>query len=308
MNTHDWAPKMHAWLQGHVGIVPIAKLVDWGCERRTAYRLVDRGEFDVIMPGILRSTHWPLGRSQLMMAACWRNARAVICFLTAAKEWPFRGVQDHGQVHVMVPSGCSPTLPGVTVHRSDRIDRVDVVSRADGIRLTSPTRTLFDCADALGVDKSVSILEQLIDDGRGTFVTHAATLSRLAGRNRAGTRTMQHVIASRPAWRAAMQSELEVLVLAEIERQGLPRPEVQHRVRLSDGLNIRFDFAWPGKMAGLEVDHPFWHAGTTSSHRDKHRDLSATADGWLTMRITDLHVTTGLPIAIAKVAATLARR
>jgi len=50
---------------------------------------------------------------------------------------------------------------------------------------------------------------------------------------------------------------------------------------------------------------PFWHAGVEASHRDKNRDLDMGAIGWQTMRITDLNVNVGLPIAIAKVAATL---
>jgi hypothetical protein len=58
----------------------------------------------------------------------------------------------------------------------------------------------------------------------------------------------------------------------------------------------------------LEVDHPFWHAAAVASHRDKNRDLDMATVGWQTMRITDLNVNLGLPIAIAKVATVLARQ
>jgi hypothetical protein len=81
---------------------------------------------------------------------------------------------------------------------------------------------------------------------------------------------MSAVVASRPAWRTAMQSELEVLVLREIERQQLPRP--------------------------------------VESHRDKHRDLRAASIGWLPMRLTDLDVNGGLPAAIRAVGQALSRR
>ena len=119
---------------------------------------------------------------------------------------------------------------------------------------------------------------------------------------------MRLVLESRPAWRAAVQSELELLVLGEIERQGLPAPEVQYWFRLPNGKRVRFDFAWPACTALLEVDHPFWHAGVIASHRDKNRDLDMATVGWQTMRITDLDVNRGLKIAIAKVATILARR
>lgn len=130
-------------------------------------------------------------------------------------------------------------------------------------------------------------------------MTHANTLVRLGQPRRPGTATMRRVIESRPAWRAAVQSELELLVLNEIERQGLPAPEVQHRLDLGAGWTIRLDFAWPPERAALEVDHPFWHAGAVESHRDKRRDLHAAAAGWLTARITDLDVAGGLPESIA---------
>ena len=119
---------------------------------------------------------------------------------------------------------------------------------------------------------------------------------------------MRLVLESRPAWRSAVQSELELLVLNEIERQGLPTPEVQFWFRLPNGKRVRFDFAWPEYTALLEVDHPFWHAGGENSHRDKNRDLDMATVGWQTMRITDLNVNAGLKVAVAKVAAVLARR
>lgn len=308
MGDNTWMSTMHTWLQRHAGIVSIAQLVDWGCSRRTAYRLVENGEFEVIMPGVLRSRHWPRGREQLMIAACVRNPRAVICSLTAAKEWKLRGAHDNGDVHVLVPARCSPLMPDVIVHRCSKIDPVDIVKRDDGTRITSPTRTLFDCADLIGVNKAVSVLEQLIDGNRGNFATHAATVARLAGRNRSGTRTMQRVIESRPAWRAAMQSALEVAVLGEIERNGLPAPEVQLRYKLPGGGEVRLDFAWPAWKVALEVDHPYWHAGADASHRDKHRDRKMATVGWQTVRLTDLDVNGGLPASIRDLATILALR
>ena len=62
---------------------------------------------------------------------------------------------------------------------------------------------------------------------------------------------MKAVIASRPAWRAAMQSELEVIVLGEIERQGLPTPQVQYWLTLPTGERVRLDFAWPARKAAI---------------------------------------------------------
>jgi len=91
-------------------------------------------------------------------------------------------------------------------------------------------------------------------------------------------------------------------VLAEILRQGLPHPTAQHTITVDDGKHrIRFDFAWPDRYVGLEVDHPFWHAGVEQTHSDKWRDRKAGVEGWFTSRVTSLDVDGGLKTAIADV-------
>ena len=302
-----WRLLMNDWLCAHAGVISTSQLLAFGCERRMVCRMVERHELVPMFAGVFRSAHWPHGRDQLMTAACVGNPNAVVAFTTAASLWGFRRLPHDSGVHVLVPHGCSPTFDGVTVHRCRRIDAIDIVQRTDGIRLTSPTRTLFDSADQLGIESASSVLEQLINDGRGTFATHASTVARLGHSRRPGTRTMVKVIGSRPAWRKAMQSDLEARVLNEMARQNLPVPRVQYPFRMPDGRRIRFDFAWPTLREALEVDHPFWHAGASESHRDKHRDRKMGTVGWHTTRITSLDIDGGLRESIADVAAILAQ-
>jgi hypothetical protein len=156
--TDVWAPKMRSWLHSHVGIIPVSTLVELGCPRREAYRLAATDGFEFVMPGIMRSTHWPLGTDQLMMAACLRSPFALVAWITAARSWKFRGLRAYdGEVYVLVPHGCKPKLPGIIVKQSRLIDPIDIVHRQDGVRLTSPPRTLFDCADLLGPKRTTSI-------------------------------------------------------------------------------------------------------------------------------------------------------
>ncbi len=306
----DWKAKMHGWLQSHHGIISSRQLTEMGCPRRTQYNMVSRAELVVVMPGVFRSAHWPEGDEQLMAAACARHDDVLVGFITAARLWKFRRLPlDRScDIDVLVPHARSLRCSNARVHRCRRIDPVDVVVRSDGIRLTSPTRTLFDCADMIGSDATASILEQLINDGHGTFATHVSTFNRLAHPNRPGTRTMKAVLTSRPRWRRAMQSDLERRILDEIERQGLPRPSVQYRCVLEGGHRVRLDFAWPALKIALEVDHPFWHAGAAESHRDKRRDRKLATRGWQTVRVTDVDVNGGLSESIADVAAVLALR
>jgi very-short-patch-repair endonuclease len=297
---------MDAWLSTHLGIINHEQLRQLGCTERNVSWMVSRGELVTVMPGVFRSAQWPMGRDQIMAAACARNAAALIAFTTAGQIWKLRRMNHH-DVHVLVPHGCSPELEGIVVHRCRRIDPVDVVDRSDGIRLTSPPRTLFDSADMLGREATLSVLEQLLDEQRITLGTMMDTFERLYHPRRPGSRTMLAVIRSRTEWRAALQSDLEVRVLTEIERQQLPAPRPQYRVELPTGRHIVIDFAWPQVRLAVEVDHPAWHAGALSSHHDKTRDRKLATLGWTTSRITDIDVHGGLSAAIQDIALILER-
>ncbi|HVE19434.1 MAG TPA: hypothetical protein VNB52_10125, partial [Ilumatobacteraceae bacterium] len=124
--------------------------------------------------------------------------------------------------------------------------------------------------------------------------------------HRPGSKTMLAVIRSRPPWRAALQSDLEVKVLEEMSRQNLPVPAGQFPMRLPD-RDIVIDFAWPAFMLAVEVDHPAWHDGELDSHADKGRDRKLTTIGWTSARITAIDVNGGLREAVADIGRILDR-
>jgi very-short-patch-repair endonuclease len=196
-------------------------------------------------------------------------------------------------------------MEGVVVHRCRRIDPVDIVQRPDGIRLSSPPRTIFDCADMIGFEATTSVLEQLLNERKVTFGTISDTVHRLYHPRRPGSKTMLAVIRSRPAWQAALQSDLEVKVLEEMSRQNLPVPVSQFPMRLPD-RDIVIDFAWPAFKLAVEVDHPAWHDGELDSHTDKGRDRKLTTIGWTSTRITAIDVNGGLQAAVSDIGQILA--
>jgi very-short-patch-repair endonuclease len=304
MGRH-WKVAVDAFLSSHLGVISAGRLIELGCPSRTLANLVTRGELVTMLPGVFRSAQWPCNREQIMAAVCARNAAAMIGFTTAGQLWIVRRMSDP-KIHVLVPHGRSPEMEGVVVHRCRRIDPVDIVQRPDGIRLTSPPRTLFDSADMVGHEATTSALEQLLNEQRLTFGTITDTLQRLYHPNRPGSATMLAVIQSRPAWRAALQSDLEVRVLEEMSRQGLSAPTTQFPMRLAD-RDILIDFAWPAVKLAVEVDHPAWHDGAIDSHTDKGRDRKLATIGWASARITDIDVNGGLREAVGDIDQILTR-
>jgi len=302
-----WRPALDTWFATHHGVISLGELNQIGVGLRTVRRMQLRGELVSVMPGVFRSSQFPETRDSRMRAACARNPAVLVALTAALKVWKFRRVTD-GRLHVMAPHGCSPELPGIVLHRCRKISPVDIVERPDGIRLTSPPRSIFDSADLLGVSATRSIVEQAIHEGMCTLGTIVDTFTRLAHPSRPGTNTMAEVLASRPKWRKALHSNHELIVLEMIERAGLPRPDTQCPVVLPDSSTIHLDFGWPDWKVGIEVDDPAWHAGFEERHRDTRRDRKAAVVGWLVPRVTKLDIDGDLRDAVEDVRTILGQR
>lgn len=302
-----WRPLLDLWFQTHFGVVNARQLTEFGCSTRTITRMVARGELTVLQHGVYGSRQWPDSRERQLVALCAMGMSIAIGLTTAGTLWGFRAIKDK-RIHLLTPHAVSPEVADVVVHRCRRIDPVDLVERPDGIRMTSPPRTLFDSADLLGVRAARSVMEQILHEKMCTLGTINDTFIRLAHPNRPGTRTMAEVLASRPSWRTALHSGLEVRVLEEVERQHLPAPITQCPVALPTGRTIHLDFGWPQWKVGLEVDDPTWHDGFEERHRDMHRDRKAGTIGWLVPRVSKIDVRGNLADAVGDVGQILRQR
>ena len=302
-----WRPTLAEWFRDHHGIINITQLLTLGCSERTVRRMVAAGELVVAQPGVYRSSHYPDGRDQQLAAICARDPLALISFTTACRSWGFRRVEDEGR-HVLVPHSSRSTFVGATVHRCRSIAEVDIVRRPDGIRLTSPPRTLFDSADMLGPRAAKSVLEQILHERMCTLETVIDTYLRLNHPHRPGSRVMGEVLRSRPKWQEALQSDLEHRVHEAIQRLGLPPAVPQCPVHLPSGRLLHLDFGWPEWKVGLEVDDPCWHAGEAERHRDVHRDRKAATVGWAVSRVSKIDVEGDLNDAVADIGLIIACR
>ncbi|MEZ5215094.1 MAG: hypothetical protein R2715_00555 [Ilumatobacteraceae bacterium] len=285
------------------GVVTVEDLLDLGYRPKSIESLVTRRQLVPMLPGVYRSPAWPPGERQRLLAICRRSPHAVISHTTAGQVWRIRKMSG-STIRVLTPHRSSPELPGVTVHRCRRIDPVDIVVAPDGVRLTSPPRTLFDASSLLGAGPDESALEQVLDRGMCTLATVAGTVERLARGGRPGSAEMRLVLcAARPGRVGAIRSR--TCVVQALRRHGLPEPHRQFPIRLPNGRLIHPDLAYPAQMLAIEIDHPFWHLQRIRSHRDKVRDRQLTRIGWRTIRITDWDVESGLEAAIDDIRHTL---
>jgi predicted transcriptional regulator of viral defense system len=288
-----WKADMNHLFSQQFGMISARQLIEKGCSERTIRRMASEGALQTVLPGVFRSPSWPMGREQLMVAGCLRNSAAALAFTTAGQIHGLRKMFDD-RVHLLVPHGSSPDLPGLVVHRCRKIDPEDVVPLGNGMRVTSVARTLFDVGGVIGHRRVVSALENALDRKLVNMDAMSEVTLRLFHRRRPGSREIRSALLARSDWTSALQSDLEVRVLAAIRRAGLPMPVVQYELSFEDGHIVRFDFAWPHIRVALEVDHSFWHVGSEESRNDKQRDRKVATLSWQTLRITEDDVRVGL--------------
>lgn len=290
--------QLRAWLRDHHGVVARPDLAQMGFSSSAIGRMVERGELVIAHRGVYRSSAHPRTRLQTMAVACAVAPGGAIGFTTAGQELGLRGMTD-ARIHLLVPHGSTPTIAGVTCHRCRRIDPIDLAGwRPDGIRLTSPPRTIHDAAAVIGPERTESAIEQVLQEGRCTIGTLMATGRRLFHGNRPGSAIFTEVIGARPRWRGLARSDLELRVRTAIAAAGLPEPETNRRLVLPDGQAIVIDLAWIEWSIAVEVDHPFWHDGRREAARDKRRDRKLQALGWATPRLSTTDVDHGLADAV----------
>jgi very-short-patch-repair endonuclease len=300
-------PSVAAHLSAHHGVVTKQQLEALGITRHQLNRLLrDR----ILVPyvyAVYRLAAAPATPEQAAALACATGPDVVVSHISAGRHWGLRALGPDSRLHVEVAGQHHQRLSGVVTHRTYRLDPIDVVEQPDGIRYTSPPRTVFDLASMLSDDRLESVIEQVLHDGLATMPTLLATVERLRQRGRKGSARVGRVIASRPAWLKPVDSELELRVERAILAAGLPRPQRQHPVWLPSGEMFRLDFYWPDELEALEIDHITWHGGKREQTADKRRDRLLRHLGINTTRITDDDVRSRLPLIVHELGAILAR-
>src|SRR5262249_12340725 len=117
--------------------------------------------------------------------------------------------------------------PGLIVHERRRLDEQDVTT-VNGIRVTTPERTVIDLASCYPHDRYLEYVVQAARrKGLSTYESMRATFNRHARRGLKGVAALRIVLdrwdpASRPT-----ESEMETLLLQIVRLAGLPDPVLQ---------------------------------------------------------------------------------
>lgn len=202
-------------------------------------------------------------------------------------------------MHITVPVGKNLDRKTLTVHIA-RLP-VDDICDVDTWPVTTPERTFLDIAASMDRERLVAVGDGLL---ARQLTTVDALQDRLALAHRVrGVRLAREAV---PLLDGRAQSPPESILRLRFQNAGLPAPELQFRIRLSD-YAIHPDFAWPKARTALEYEgRQHAEVGQFALDIDRYSELAAR--GWLVLRASNRDLADRSARLIRQVSAALRRR
>lgn len=231
----------------------------------------------------LRLVHrgvYAVGYQTLTRQALWRAALlaigpdAALSHRDAGALWRVvRGAPDPVAITLPGANGRSKRR-GIELHRA-ALPPGDVIVR-DGLRVTSPARTLLDLAAIL----APRALERALDEAHYLNRVSARMLTETLDRNRGrcGATALRRVLADHELGSTRTETALEERFLMLLRTAGLPEPRCQVWIG-----RHRVDFLWPALRLIVETDGEKAHRGKRRQARDADRDIALEAKGYATV-------------------------
>ena len=284
------------------GVITTSQAARLGVSRDVIRARVDRGAWQRIHLGVYATFSGEPSRPARLWAAVLRGGPgAMLSYQTAAEVHGFVRRQAP-QIHLTVPAGRRlDHVPGLVIHRSARAD-----AARHPVLLPPRTRveeTALDlAAAALCFDDALGWVSAAC---AGRLTTPARIQAAMAERAKMPYRA--GLAAALADVSAGANTVLEHRYLRDVERpHGLPLARRQVRVRRGGRSEYR-DLVYGAYRVVVETDGRTAHL-VTAAWPDAHRDNSAAADGYATLRYSWSDVN-GRPCYVARqVAAALAQR
>ena len=204
--------------------------------------------------------------------------------VTAAAHWGWARMWEPHRPQVAVPRGRN-----VSRERQAQVDlrwrsipAGDIVDRW----VTSPERTLLDCAALLPFEQALAITDSALRDGT---VRRSALSARLGEVPRVHRRRTERVVTlATPLAANPFESALRAIAVQ------VPGLDVRCQVRIDDdrGWVGRVDLADSTLGIVVEADSMEYHGERQAMDRDVERYTRLACDGWLVLRFTWYQVMT----------------
>jgi len=277
----DRIARLRAQASRQHGVFSLTQALAAGFARATVYRRIASGEWTEIAPRVYRIEPSPPldWRTRTMAKALAIDGAA--CRSSALALYDLFAPPDEPEVAVVRNRRTATRGPAPS---SDRLEPIDL-SVVDGIRVTTPARSLIDVAGRLPRFRFEDVLD-------AALVRRIVTADRLRARardlwapRRNGCAIVLDLLDERdPAARGA-RNVWEAKVVRIVRKLGLPSPRVNHRVRVAGRVRY-LDLAWPDVKVAIEFDGFVPHSTRRVFDDDRARQNDLVADGWTVFRVT----------------------
>jgi very-short-patch-repair endonuclease len=267
-----WA-RVVALAEHQHGVVTRAEVCGLGMDDAWIRRRVRDGRLHRIHQGVYavgRPTLTTHGRFLAAVVSCGPEA-ALSHFAAAAlaKLMPERGPR----IDVTAPRGGQRRRRGAVIVHHAVLPEEDVAV-TEGIRVTTPRRTIVDLADFLRERQ----LERLIDEADYLGLPLDGLQPRVGRR---GSGRLARVLDRHEPGSTRTRSRFEERMLELCRRFELPAPDVNQPIH-----GYTADFVWREARLIVETDGWRAHRTRTAFERDRRRDADLLAAGWPVVRIT----------------------
>ncbi len=169
-----------SWMRAHHATIPVSELAHESTfdERRA---MVSAGLLERVVDGAYGFGGIAADELARCAALCGSRPHLVVAGPTAGRLWELRRSPRDGLVHVIAPPASNPCREQwVRAYRTALVFDDEVVRRSDGIRLTSPPRTVVDLTRYIDSWSLASMIEHALSRRLCTVGTLHRTALRLA--------------------------------------------------------------------------------------------------------------------------------
>lgn len=216
------------------------------------------------------ASNTPLEHAAAAVLACGDDA--ALSHGSALTLWGLQKRWDY-PFHVTTHTHRRPSGP--IVHQSRTLTEADI-RRHSGIRVTSPARTLLDCAPDLAQRR----LTRAVNDAlRSPYLTRAQLIDvlRRCPTHRGASLLRPFAVTKTGPTR----SEFEDRFVPFCRHYGLPEPLINEPL-----FGYEVDALFPAERVIVELDGWDFHNDRAAFERDRNRDADLLAAGFVTVRIT----------------------
>jgi very-short-patch-repair endonuclease len=242
--------------------------IRWRLRHHRLRRILD----GVYLSGAVEPAH-----AHEMAALLAYRFKATLSHRTAAALWEFLTYPATAAAWVTISPALSATRPEIAVHQACL--RAADIRRRHGMALTSPPRTVLDCAALIPDNYG---LERLVAEANYRGLASEAELREQLDRNpgKRGNKRLRSVL-DLPGGPRRTRSPAERALLRLFRERGITEYETNVKV---GGYEV--DFLFRDAHLAIEVDGYDAHSGRVAFERDRLKAATLKAQGISTMPIT----------------------